>query len=208
MGIQIIWPETCKHDNLVWLLLNWFWSLPRSWSIGRSLHALGIISLCAWRTKWLLMNFLMLVMLKVTSGCTMLKYWSRWMLKVWSPGTILWRFTPAWCTTSCLTHARTHTRKHAQTLYITLKQSFEFMRIDQNAQLYKDDLTLLVEWEHWCTVLTTTGTHTHTHGVTPIVPMLVTHTWVPLNCCTCSSKTMWKGKALQKVSKSMLSASG
>ncbi len=41
--------------------------------MGLSLHASGIMSLRVCRIKWLLMNFLMLEMVKVTSGCTMLK---------------------------------------------------------------------------------------------------------------------------------------
>ena len=76
--------------------------------MGLPFHASGIMSLRVCRTKWLLMNFLMLEMVKVTSGCTMLKYRSRWMLIVWSPGTIFWRFTPAWCTTSCLRRHQDH----------------------------------------------------------------------------------------------------
>lgn len=70
-------------------------SLPRSLSVGWLFQALGIISLRAFRTNWLLINLQMLNMSKVTWGWMMEKYSSNRIFWVRSPGTYFWIFTPA-----------------------------------------------------------------------------------------------------------------
>lgn len=83
---------------------------PLSSSMGISFQYSGIMSRRVCRTKWLLMNLRMLEMVKVTSGCRMQKYWSRWIPVVCSPGTIFWTVTPACLTLNYMDGAIKHLR--------------------------------------------------------------------------------------------------
>lgn len=177
--------------------------------MGLSLQATGILSLCVRKTKWLLMNLRMLQMLKVTCGCWMVKYWSSWLHLVCNPGTILWTVTPACLTWSWMDVLSKRRKEWWRNNVWNIQHSEKQKNIKYNSFKLSESRGVCSHsyHQHLCH---NWQLYTFKYAVNVKISNNSFNETIsyPHSQLTSSSKTMWKGKALQNVFRSMHRLSG